>query len=56
MVLRKPGDPVSAGDALLEIHYRDAARLEAGLALARAAVTIDDRPPPSLPLLVSEVH
>jgi thymidine phosphorylase len=56
LVLRKPGELVAAGDAILEIHYRDAARLDAALTLARAAIEIHDTPPPSLPLLVSEVH
>ncbi|MQA29049.1 MAG: thymidine phosphorylase [Luteitalea sp.] len=55
LVLRKPGDQVSAGEPLLEIHYRDGARLEAALALARAAIAIDDRPAPALPVLASEV-
>jgi pyrimidine-nucleoside phosphorylase len=56
LVLRKPGDRLSAGDPLLEIHYRDTARLDAALALTRAAIEIAEEPPPRLPLLVSEVH
>jgi pyrimidine-nucleoside phosphorylase len=56
MVLRKPGDHVTAGEPLLELHYRDTPRLDAALALVHAAVVVDDEPPSILPLLVGEVH
>lgn len=55
LVLRQPGDQVTAGEPLLEIHYRDSARLAAALGLAEAAVVIADAPVAVLPLLVSEV-
>jgi pyrimidine-nucleoside phosphorylase len=55
LVLRKPGDQVSAGDPILEMHHRGAARFAAALALAQAAIVIDDAPRRALPLLVSEV-
>src|SRR5262249_33901279 len=38
----KPGDEVHAGDRVLELHYRDRARLDAALALAQHAVAIVD--------------
>jgi pyrimidine-nucleoside phosphorylase len=56
LVLRKPGDAIAAGEPILEIHFRDTARLDAALVLAGAAIEIADVPSPSVPLLVSEVH
>jgi len=47
---------VSAGDAVLELHYRDAAKLDAALALARRAVTIGDAPPVLRAIIVGEVR
>jgi len=45
MIRATVGDRVSAGDPVLELHYRDRARLNAALALLARAVTIgDDRP------------
>jgi len=52
----KPGDAVRRGDPLLEVHYRDRARLESALALAARAVTIGEARPPVVPLIVGEVH
>jgi pyrimidine-nucleoside phosphorylase len=52
----KPGDQVRAGDAVLELHYRDPRRLEAATALAARAVTIDDGRPPAARLIVGEVR
>jgi pyrimidine-nucleoside phosphorylase len=52
----KPGDEVRAGDAVLELHYRDRARLEAAVALAARAVTIGDERPPAARLIVGEVR
>jgi pyrimidine-nucleoside phosphorylase len=56
IVRARPGDRVDAGDSLLELHYRDQARLDAALVLAGRAVTIDDRPPVARPLIVGEVR
>ena len=36
MIRATVGDAVRAGDAILELHYRDAARLDAALPLATA--------------------
>jgi pyrimidine-nucleoside phosphorylase len=56
IVLRaKVGDQVSAGDPLLEIHYRDRARLDAAQALLASAITIGDARPAARRLLVGEV-
>jgi len=52
----KPGARVQAGDGLLEILYRDAARLERAAALAASAVVIGDEPPAARPLILGEVR
>jgi pyrimidine-nucleoside phosphorylase len=41
----KPGEPVKAGDAILELHYRDSGRLETAVEMVRSACTIGDKPP-----------
>jgi len=56
MIKAKPGDAVKAGDAVLELHYRDRARLEAAMALAARAVAIGDERPPAARLIVGEVR
>jgi pyrimidine-nucleoside phosphorylase len=56
MIKVKPGDEVRAGDAVVELHYRDRARLDAALALAARAVTIGDERPPAARLIVGEVR
>jgi pyrimidine-nucleoside phosphorylase len=45
VVLARPGQHVKAGEALLELHYRDPARLEATKALLLNTCPIDDAPP-----------
>jgi pyrimidine-nucleoside phosphorylase len=45
VMLAGPGQYVEAGEALLELHYRDPARLEAAKALLRDACPIEDAPP-----------
>jgi pyrimidine-nucleoside phosphorylase len=55
-VLRaKPGDAVEAGAPLLEVHYRDQARLARALPLLDGAIAIGDERPPARPLIVGEV-
>jgi len=56
IVTAKPGAQVSAGDAVLEIHYREQARLDAALVLAGRAITIGDEPPALRPIIVGEVR
>ncbi len=56
IVRSKPGEEVRPGDAILELHYRDSARLEAALPLARGAATIRDERPATSPLILGEVR
>ncbi len=56
MVAAKPGDAVRAGAPVLELHYRDRARLEVAIRLASQAVTIGDEPPAPRRLIVGEVR
>jgi pyrimidine-nucleoside phosphorylase len=56
MVMAKPGDAVRAGDPILELHYRDRARLDTATRLTSQAITIGDRPPPPARLIVAEVR
>jgi pyrimidine-nucleoside phosphorylase len=56
MVVAKPGEKVSAGDPVLELHYRDRARLDAAIALASRAITIGDQAPPPRCLVLGEVR
>jgi pyrimidine-nucleoside phosphorylase len=56
MVLAKPGERLTAGDPILELHIRDRSRLGAAEPLATRAIVIGDQPPPSQPLIVGEVH
>jgi pyrimidine-nucleoside phosphorylase len=55
MVLAKPGDELAAGDPILELHYRDAGRLEQAIALAVRAIDVGDRRPVARSLIVGEV-
>jgi pyrimidine-nucleoside phosphorylase len=56
MVLAAPGDRVAAGDPVLELHYRDRARLDAALTLATGAITIGEAAPPPRSLILAEVR
>jgi len=56
MVVAKPGDAVRAGDPVLEIHYRDRARLEAAVRLTSQAIAVGDEAPPARRLIVGEVR
>ena len=56
MVTAKPGDAVRAGSPVLELHYRDRARLEAAIRLTSQAITIGDEPPAPARLIVGEVR
>ena len=51
----RPGDDVRAGDPLLDICYRDRARLDAALPLIARAVHLADSRPEPKPLIVGEV-
>ena len=56
MVVAKPGDAVRAGAPVLELHYRDRARLDAAMRLTSQAITIGDERPAPRPLIVGEVR
>jgi len=56
MVAAKPGEKVKPGDPVLELHFRDRARLDAAIALASRAITIGDQAPPARRLVVGEVR
>jgi len=52
----KPGDQLSRGDAILELHYRDVPKRDRALELANRAFTIGDEPPASRTVIVGEVR
>ena len=54
--LAVPGDRVSAGDPVLELHYRDRSRLDAALPLAAGAIAMGDAPPAPRSLILAEVR
>jgi pyrimidine-nucleoside phosphorylase len=55
-VLRaKVGDAVRAGDALVELHYRDAEQMAEARHISRAACTITEAPPPPHELLLEVI-
>lgn len=57
IVLRaKPGANVSAGAPVLELHYREPAKLDAALVLARRAIAIGDEAPVPRAMIVGEVR
>ena len=56
MIRAKPGDEVRAGDPVLEMHYRDRARLDAALRLATQAFTTSDQRTAPGRLIVAEVR
>ena len=56
IIKAKPGVQVNAGDAVLELHYREQSRLAAALPLARGAVTIGDTAPVARGIVVGEVR
>ena len=55
MIRATVGQPVRAGDAVLELRYRDAARLGAALSLATSALQVTPDPPDWADLIVEEV-
>ena len=56
MVNARPGDKISAGDALLDVSYRDEGRLGRALELLTRAIVIGDEPPAKRPLILGEVR
>lgn len=53
---KKPGDAVTAGEAVMELRYNDPARLEAAVALATQAVVVGDLAPAPQPKVLGWVH
>jgi thymidine phosphorylase len=51
MLLARPGDPVDAGDAIVELHAGAGARLEEARVLLAQAVTISDAAPAPVPVV-----
>ncbi len=56
IIIAKPGAQVSAGEAILELHYREQAKLDAALTLISRAITIGDEPPVLRAIIVGEVR
>jgi pyrimidine-nucleoside phosphorylase len=56
IVCVKPGERVTTGQALLELHHRDGRGVEAAMALCREAVAIGDAPPPRRDTVLGEVR
>jgi pyrimidine-nucleoside phosphorylase len=52
----KPGELVTAGQPLLELHHRNGRGVEAALALCRAAIAIADAPPPHRATILGHVR
>ncbi len=51
-----PGEAVRAGDPLVDVHYRDSARLEPALKLLAQAWRIGDGAPPAQPLILETLE
>jgi len=56
MVNTKPGAKVRSGETVLDVLYRDKARLDAALDLIKRAIVIEDKAPAPRPLIVGEVR
>jgi pyrimidine-nucleoside phosphorylase len=56
LVVAKPGERVRAGDPVLELHFRDNAKLETAVRLATEAIAVGDEPPAAARLIVGEVR
>jgi pyrimidine-nucleoside phosphorylase len=54
-IIAKPGEPVRAGDVLVELHYRDPSRLGSALELLRSACRIEDEPPTGQELILETI-
>jgi pyrimidine-nucleoside phosphorylase len=56
LVHAKPGAKVAAGQTVLDVFYREKARLDSALDLIKRAIVIEDQPPAPRPLIVGEVR
>jgi thymidine phosphorylase len=55
MCLAKPGEAVTRGQPVVELHGDDPARLDAARAELAAAIDIGDEPPPAGPLILERI-
>jgi thymidine phosphorylase len=55
MCLAKPGEPVTKGQPILELHGDDPSRLDAAGAELDAAIDIGDEPRPASPLILQRI-
>ena len=56
VVLAKPGDRVSEGQPVIELHHRDGRGLDTALDLCRAGISIGDAPPVRRDKVLGEVR
>lgn len=56
VLMAKEGTEVVSGQVLMEIHYRDEARLHRAWSLFHDAVGIGDAPPPRVPLILETIE
>jgi pyrimidine-nucleoside phosphorylase len=56
VLLAKPGDRVSEGQPVIELHHRDGRGLDMALDLCRAAISIGDAPPVPRDKVLGEVR
>jgi pyrimidine-nucleoside phosphorylase len=56
VVRAQRGEQVRAGNPILELHYRDASRLDEALPLLRRACVVGDAPPAPQPLVLDTVR
>jgi pyrimidine-nucleoside phosphorylase len=54
-VRARPGDALEAGEPVLELHYRDEARLAAAIPVAERSIAIGDRAPAEAPLIIDVI-
>jgi len=55
MCLAKPGERVTKGQPIVELHGDDPSRLDAARAELAAAIDIGDEPPPERPLILQRI-
>jgi thymidine phosphorylase len=55
MCLAKPGETVTRGQPVVELHGDDPGRLDAARAELAAAIDIGDEPPPTAPLILQRI-
>jgi pyrimidine-nucleoside phosphorylase len=56
LIAKRPGEPVAAGDPVLELLYNDDRGLPQAMACAREAIVIADEPPALEPLILGVVR